>query len=102
MGVLTLVVGGVRSGKSRFAEGLAAAHPVVTYLATADAAASAGDDEMARRIAEHRRRRAARAWRAVEEPWEVAAAVAAIDRATDAPPPGPCVLLECLTLWVAN
>ena len=95
MGLLTLVVGGVRSGKSRFAEELAAAHAPVTYLATAQA----GDEEMARRIARHRERRAARTppWQTVEEPWAVAAAAAA--RLGDG---DPCVLVECLTLWVSN
>jgi adenosylcobinamide kinase/adenosylcobinamide-phosphate guanylyltransferase len=94
MGRLTLVVGGARSGKSRHAEQLAAAHPAVIYLATAHA----GDPEMAQRIARHRRRRAEQApgWRTVEEPWDVAATVAAHDAADG------CVLLECLTLWVTN
>jgi adenosyl cobinamide kinase/adenosyl cobinamide phosphate guanylyltransferase len=94
MPLLTLVVGGARSGKSRLAEQLAAAHPAVTYLATAQA----GDEEMARRIALHRRRRAQQvpSWRTLEEPWDVAAAVATQSAA------GQCVLLECLTLWVTN
>ena len=94
MGLLTLVVGGARSGKSRFAEQMAAAHRGVTYLATAQA----GDAEMARRIATHRRRRAEQApgWVTIEEPWVVAPVVAAPG------PAGGCVLLECLTLWVTN
>jgi adenosylcobinamide kinase/adenosylcobinamide-phosphate guanylyltransferase len=97
MAVLVLVVGGVRSGKSRCAERLASAHPPVTYLATAQP----GDAEMARRIARHRERRAreAPAWRTVEEPWDVPAALAA---ALGAVEPGPCVLVECLTLWLTN
>jgi adenosylcobinamide kinase / adenosylcobinamide-phosphate guanylyltransferase len=93
MAQLTLVVGGVRSGKSRFAEQLAAGHPPVIYLATAQA----GDPEMARRIAEHQQRRAEQAggWRTVEEPWDVVSAVRGEAAAG-------CVLLECLTLWLTN
>jgi adenosylcobinamide kinase/adenosylcobinamide-phosphate guanylyltransferase len=93
MGSLTLVVGGVRSGKSRLAEQLAAAKPPVTYLATAQA----GDAEMAQRIARHRQRRAAmpEVWRTVEEPWDVAPAVRHL--ATEG-----TVLVECLTLWLTN
>ena len=99
MADLTLVIGGVRSGKSRWAERLASAHPRVTYLATAQA----GDPEMARRIEVHRRRRARDAphWRTVEEAWDVPAALAAAGR-----PEGtglaPCVLLDCLPLWLTN
>ena len=90
MARLTLIVGGVRSGKSRLAEELAAASPPVTYLATA----LAGDVEMADRIACHRQRRSTD-WRTVEEPWDVVAAVGQhLSRG--------CVVLECLTLWVTN
>jgi adenosyl cobinamide kinase/adenosyl cobinamide phosphate guanylyltransferase len=102
MGRLTLVVGGVRSGKSRFAERLAAAHPPVTYLATAapppaPPGPDPGDDAMSRRVARHRQRRAALSppWLTVEEPWDVAAAVRTHGAAG-------CVLVECLTLWVSN
>jgi adenosylcobinamide kinase/adenosylcobinamide-phosphate guanylyltransferase len=97
MAALVLVLGGVRSGKSRFAEQLAAGQPPVTYLATAQA----GDDEMARRIRLHQQRRADRGWdwHTVEEPWDVAGAVAAHFRNQ---PDAGCVLLECLTLWLTN
>ncbi|HMC64548.1 MAG TPA: bifunctional adenosylcobinamide kinase/adenosylcobinamide-phosphate guanylyltransferase [Gemmataceae bacterium] len=93
MGQLTLVLGGVRSGKSRHAEALAARSPPVTYLATAQA----GDDEMARRIAVHRQRRQRdnASWRTVEEPWEIAVALAAHGSAG-------CTLIECATLWLSN
>jgi adenosylcobinamide kinase/adenosylcobinamide-phosphate guanylyltransferase len=99
MAVLTLVVGGVRSGKSRWAERLASAYPRVTYLATGQA----GDAEMAGRIAAHRQRRAREApsWRTVEEAWDVPAALAAAGRAEGAGPE-PCVLLDCLPLWLTN
>jgi adenosylcobinamide kinase/adenosylcobinamide-phosphate guanylyltransferase len=93
MGQLTLVLGGVRSGKSRIAEQLAAASPPVTYLATAQA----GDEEMTRRIARHQQRRGRYTppWQTVEEPWDVVPAVAT--HAAEG-----CILLECLTLWLTN
>ncbi|MFZ5491431.1 MAG: bifunctional adenosylcobinamide kinase/adenosylcobinamide-phosphate guanylyltransferase [Pseudomonadota bacterium] len=89
----TLILGGVRSGKSRLAERLAmtAGRPV-TYIATA----SARDDaEMAARIAAHQTRRPP-GWTLVEEPIALAAAVAAHARSEG------CVLVECLTLWLTN
>jgi adenosyl cobinamide kinase/adenosyl cobinamide phosphate guanylyltransferase len=92
-GGLTLVLGGMRSGKSRFAERLARhlGGDAVVYLATA----TAGDAEMAARIARHRAERPA-GWRTVEAPTGVAAALAALD-----PPPG-VVLLEDVGLLLAN
>jgi adenosylcobinamide kinase/adenosylcobinamide-phosphate guanylyltransferase len=101
MARLTLIVGGARSGKSRFAEQLAAGLAPVTYLATALPAdrlpGAEPDAEMAARIARHRQRRAALApaWRTIEEPWDVPGAVAAHGTAGG-------VLVECLTLWVTN
>ncbi|MBP8198615.1 MAG: bifunctional adenosylcobinamide kinase/adenosylcobinamide-phosphate guanylyltransferase [Chromatiaceae bacterium] len=87
-----LILGGVRSGKSRLAERLASegAGPV-TYIATA----TAGDGEMAARIAAHRARRPAH-WGLVEEPLHLAAALAAHAA------PGRCLLIDCLTLWLTN
>ena len=92
---LTLVLGGVRSGKSAFAEKLAGEwqRPVI-YLATGQA----GDGEMAERIRRHRARRPAD-WRTVEEPLRPAAALAAALAAADQPP---VVLLDGLDGWVAN
>jgi adenosylcobinamide kinase / adenosylcobinamide-phosphate guanylyltransferase len=89
MARLTLVLGGVRSGKSRWAERLAERNAPVTYLATAQA----GDAEMAARIAAHRERRPA-SWRTIEEPWDVAAVVARHGEG--------CLLLECVPLWLTN
>ena len=87
---LTLVLGGVRSGKSRYAEGLVTRLPPPwVYVATAQAF----DDEMRARIAEHRERRAA-GWRTVEAPLALAAA---LQETGDAP-----VLVDCLTLWLSN
>jgi adenosylcobinamide kinase / adenosylcobinamide-phosphate guanylyltransferase len=87
---LTFVLGGARSGKSRYAESLIAALPPPwTYIATAEA----GDDEMAARIKSHRERRGAR-WRTIEVPRDLAAALAACGEAP--------VLVDCLTLWLSN
>jgi adenosylcobinamide kinase / adenosylcobinamide-phosphate guanylyltransferase len=87
---LTLVLGGARSGKSRYAESLIAALPPPwIYVATAEA----GDEEMAARIQVHRQRRGA-SWRTIETPRDVAAALAT---GTTMP-----VLVDCLTLWLSN
>ncbi len=87
---LTLVLGGARSGKSRYAEGLVEALPPPwTYVATAEAR----DGEMHERIVAHRARRGD-GWRTVEAPHELAAT---LDRAGAAP-----VLVDCLTLWLTN
>ncbi|MEM7225299.1 MAG: bifunctional adenosylcobinamide kinase/adenosylcobinamide-phosphate guanylyltransferase [Pseudomonadota bacterium] len=87
---VTLVLGGVRSGKSAYGEELALSQTgPCLYLATAEA----GDQEMAARIARHKARRGAR-WRTVEEPLEL---VEALGRAEAG-----AVLVDCLTLWLAN
>ncbi|MCB9957740.1 MAG: bifunctional adenosylcobinamide kinase/adenosylcobinamide-phosphate guanylyltransferase [Rhodospirillaceae bacterium] len=88
-----LVLGGARSGKSRFAEAHVLAgggRPI--YLATA----TVGDDaEMAARIAHHRARRGD-AWSTVEEPLELTATLHRLAQ------PGAAVLVDCLTLWLTN
>ena len=90
-GLMTLVLGGARSGKSRYAEWLIATYPPPwIYIATAEAR----DDEMAERIAAHKARRAA-GWQTVEAPHDVAAAL-------EAAPEGGAVLVDCLTLWLSN
>jgi adenosylcobinamide kinase/adenosylcobinamide-phosphate guanylyltransferase len=90
--MLTLILGGARSGKSALAERLAAAsgRPVL-FIATLEP----GDDEMRARIAAHRRARPA-TWRTVEEP------LVALDAATAHARAGDFVLLDCVTLWVSN
>jgi len=89
---LILVLGGARSGKSRYAERLVeAAAAAGTYCATAEA----GDAEMAARIAAHRSRRGA-FWRTVEAPLALAATIRA-----EADPERP-LLIDCLTLWLSN
>ena len=85
---LTLVFGGQRSGKSAFAERMFAGHLPALYLATAEAR----DAEMAARIATHRARRGS-GWETVEEPLEIAEVLARTEKP---------VLVECLSLWVAN
>lgn len=88
---LTFLIGGARSGKSRHAEQLVSACPPPWgYIATAQAF----DDEMRRRITEHRSRRDGR-WLARETPLEIIGALAAV-------PDGQPLLVDCLTLWLSN
>jgi len=88
--VITLVLGGARSGKSRHGEGLITALPGPwTYIATAEA----WDAEMAARIALHRAQRVI-GWQTVEAPLTLPSALAA---AGETP-----VLVDCLTLWLTN
>ncbi|TAN48146.1 MAG: bifunctional adenosylcobinamide kinase/adenosylcobinamide-phosphate guanylyltransferase [Methylococcaceae bacterium] len=90
--MIELILGGARSGKSRYAEVRATAlADECVYLATA----TPGDAEMAERIALHRRRRAD-AWLTVEEPLALAQALTEYCR------PNRCVLVDCLTLWLSN
>ena len=87
----TLILGGVRSGKSRLAERLAIESQMpVTYIATA----TAQDEEMQQRIAKHREQRPDH-WDVTEEPIELAAALSNVDTEH-------CILLDCLTLWLTN
>ena len=88
----TLVLGGVRSGKSRFAEDLATAAGVtVSYIATAEA----GDSEMRARIEAHRARRPSN-WQNHEETIRLAQVLRAQARADR------CLLIDCLSLWLTN
>jgi adenosylcobinamide kinase / adenosylcobinamide-phosphate guanylyltransferase len=89
---ITLVLGGARSGKSRFAESLVSESGLApVYIATGQAL----DDEMRRRIASHKMRRGEQ-WRTVEEP--VALAEALLRESG----PESVVLVDCLTLWISN
>ncbi len=89
---ITLVLGGARSGKSRYAERLVeGAASGGTYCATAEA----GDAEMTRRIAAHRARRGP-FWHTVETPLALAPVIAG--EATSKRP----LLIDCLTLWLSN
>lgn len=89
--MVTLVLGGARSGKSRYAVSLCAEAPRVRFIATA----TAGDDEeMAARIARHRDARPQH-WEVVEAPLDLAGALAKT-------PPDVLVLVDCVTLWLSN
>lgn len=89
--MLTLLVGGVRSGKSTLALRLAerSAAPVV-FVATAERI----DADMDDRIDRHRAERSS-SWQTVEEPLDLADAIAALA-------PGTTVIVDCLTVWMAN
>jgi adenosylcobinamide kinase/adenosylcobinamide-phosphate guanylyltransferase len=94
MGSVTLVTGGVRSGKSAYALALANQYPAPLrrfLIATGQAL----DDEMRERIARHRATRPAD-FETVEEPLELGAALSAIGNRAD------IAVLDCLTLWISN
>jgi adenosylcobinamide kinase / adenosylcobinamide-phosphate guanylyltransferase len=88
---ITLVLGGVRSGKSWYAHQLAKSFASVTFIATA----RPSDAEMRRRIAAHRRERPKR-WRTVEAPT----ALAAIIRRESAH--AQVIVIDCLTTYLGN
>jgi adenosylcobinamide kinase/adenosylcobinamide-phosphate guanylyltransferase len=84
------VLGGARSGKSRYAESLVTALPPPwLYVATAEA----GDSEMVARVAAHQARRGP-SWTTIETPRNVAETLG-----THADTP---TLVDCLTLWLSN
>ena len=89
---VSLILGGARSGKSRFAESLAeASNRQKIYLATSEVL----DDEMARRVELHKQQRGD-GWTLVEEPLNIAQIIqqqACADK---------CILVDCLTLWLTN
>jgi adenosylcobinamide kinase/adenosylcobinamide-phosphate guanylyltransferase len=94
MGKLILVIGGCRSGKSSFAQGLCetlAASGHKAYIA----ASPVTDPEMAERIARHQRDRQGRNWRTLEETVDLAGVLRACWQEQ-------VVLIDCLTLWVSN
>jgi adenosylcobinamide kinase/adenosylcobinamide-phosphate guanylyltransferase len=88
----TFILGGARSGKSRFAQMLAEQSGLTCiYLATAEAR----DNEMAARIARHRQDRGPH-WRTIEAPLDLSGAIADLGHT------GSILLVDCLTLWLSN
>ena len=88
---ITLVLGGARSGKSRFAQKLAALHSPVAFVATAQPS----DEEMRRKIERHQADRPAE-WVTIEEPLLLDTVLQ--ERA----PRFPLLLVDCLTLYTSN
>jgi adenosylcobinamide kinase / adenosylcobinamide-phosphate guanylyltransferase len=89
---IILVTGGARSGKSKYAEqrsGELGSRRL--YVATAEAK----DEEIAQRIAEHKKRRGDN-WVTIEEPMTLSSALLAERGRTD------CALVDCLTIWLSN
>ncbi len=87
-----LVLGGVRSGKSRYAQQIAERSGRVTFIATAE---GRDDPEMLAKIERHRAERPSH-WTTIEEPLELAQAIRA------AAPGSDLILLDCLTFFAAN
>jgi len=91
MGKITFILGGVRSGKSRYGVTLAKAYKRVAFLATCEAL----DSEMEKRIARHKNERP-KHWVTLEEPCDIALVAKQVVNKCD------LVLVDCLTLWVSN
>jgi adenosylcobinamide kinase/adenosylcobinamide-phosphate guanylyltransferase len=91
MALSLFILGGARSGKSRFAVSDPALSGRVAFVATARAT----DDDMARRIARHQAERPHH-FTTVEEPYELVRRLAELEDAYDT------VVVDCLTLWVSN
>lgn len=89
---VTFILGGARSGKSSFAEGLIEASGLeAVYLATG----KAWDDEMSARIGLHKARRGS-AWTTIEVPLDLVGLLQSRSAGNRA------VLVDCLTLWLTN
>lgn len=88
---ITLVLGGVRSGKSHYAQELVTGTGKVAFIATAEAL----DEEMCHRIIRHREERPA-SWTTIEAPIAVEDAILRCNGSFDT------ILVDCLTLWTSN
>lgn len=90
MGII-FIVGGVRSGKSKFACQLAEkCGGEITFIATAEIL----DEEMQERIALHRKKRPSH-WKLIEEPYDIVGAIRKARRSN-------CIIIDCLTLLITN
>lgn len=90
--MMQLILGGARSGKSRFAEQQAQQSGLdVIYIATAQAL----DHEMQERISHHQNQRPT-GWQVIEEPLYLSEKLIQVDQ------PNQVVLVDCLTLWMSN
>lgn len=91
MSRLSLITGGARSGKSRYALALASSYASKVFIATAQPL----DDEMRRRIEEHRRQRGS-TFVTIEAPLEVAGALRSLPAGAEV------AVIDCLTVWLGN
>jgi len=90
--MLTVLLGGARSGKSALAVEIASrAGGTVTYVATSPTID--GDDDLSQRIARHRSERPS-TWPTIEEELDLAAAIARVDTTV--------AIVDCLTVWAGN
>jgi len=89
--LISLITGGARSGKSRYALALAGRHARPAFVATAEPF----DDEMRARIERHRQERG-EGWHAVEEPVDLAGALRRLPAGTE------IAVIDCLTVWLGN
>ena len=87
-----LILGGVRSGKSRYAQQLAQRANRVTFVATAE---RRDDEEMRQKIERHRAERPSN-WATIEEPLNLAHVVRSAEANSDV------ILIDCLTLFASN
>lgn len=92
MNNIHLILGGARSGKSAYAEKLAMdSNLPVTYIATAQVY----DAEFGSRVAHHKIRRPAH-WQTIEQPFNLG------ETLKNHAKPGQCLIVDCLTLWLAQ
>lgn len=96
--MIHLVLGGARSGKSRYGEALVRQYTALGFDACYVATAQALDDEMASRIAKHQAGRADDGieWQLFEESLALTALLKRLAK------PGRVILVDCLTLWLTN